>query len=738
MTSKGYLFLNISLVLSRTEYSFLHAAKINIMRMCHRNISKIPKILIQDSMPDCFDGRDEVEIRSKDVSAYATTCKDRTTMPCFPGDKQCFSLYELCIYEVHDDIGPGYLKPCRNGKHLANCSAALCPHHFKCQKYYCVPYKYTCDGKQDCPIGDDEHNCINRSCVGLFKCQSSNICLHYHDVEDGIIDCIHGDDEILKELSACPSECLCLTIAVTCTNITVGWTDVKSFQYVFIYKSLISPKQFSGSCKVNILKLPQNDLNSFCISQQPPFLITVRHLDISLNKIATLNKQCFKYAKNLLYLSLSNNLVRTLPFDTFHLLRSLIFLDISLNKLKQITQNQFQGMDRLTTLNIIQEHVMDVSGSLSGSIQIIVTTDFHICCFVQIPKDHSRICTAKIDWPFTCNNLLGSETLRTIVWIFSFIILSSNIISFNLGCAKLYRLKRQNVSKSEGEHCYEINITCLHLVDSLNGLHLLTLASADEYYGETYVAYEISWRQGFLCNSVSVISLFSNMMSIWILFFLAISRIMIIKHPMLTRVKEPKFVISILGSGLLLVSVFVTVSSSILITQSHEGQALPLCVMYGVSGNVHSIITALHGLIQLFAVLSITSFYCYVIFLLKKADESAVASRSTGKHSLHLSASTLFQLVFVSISDIICWLPSSIIAFLSVIFKEYPIQLLFWVVLVLAPLNSILNPCILRFGQQSSSKNNTQFRRYLKIFKAIFPYFAIRHYLNTLHGHFTS
>ncbi len=70
------------------------------------------------------------------------------------------------------------------------------------------PFKYTCDGKYDCPNGDDEQKCANRICEGLFRCQNSTRCLHYHDVGDGQIDCKEGDDEFFNDLSPCPIDCL--------------------------------------------------------------------------------------------------------------------------------------------------------------------------------------------------------------------------------------------------------------------------------------------------------------------------------------------------------------------------------------------------------------------------------------------------------------------------------------------------------------------------------------------------
>ncbi len=175
---------------------------------------------MNDIIPDCYNGKDEFENDSQKYLVKSKTCKDITAIPCFPADTKCFYLYELCIYEVHDHLGPGFLKPCRNGKHLANCSAALCPHHFKCQNYYCIPYRYICDGKQDCPLGDDEHSCIDRMCVGLFKCRNSGICIHYYDFENGVIDCPEGDDELSKDISPCPFNCSCQSFTVSCTNIS--------------------------------------------------------------------------------------------------------------------------------------------------------------------------------------------------------------------------------------------------------------------------------------------------------------------------------------------------------------------------------------------------------------------------------------------------------------------------------------------------------------------------------------
>ena len=98
-------------------------------------------------------------------------------------------------------------------QHEHVCTDIVCPHHFKCNEYYCVPFKYTCNGRNDCPLGDDEQSCADRNCTGLFKCQNTNTCLHFYEVSDGTVDCKDGDDELYPDLGTCPMHCDCLTLA---------------------------------------------------------------------------------------------------------------------------------------------------------------------------------------------------------------------------------------------------------------------------------------------------------------------------------------------------------------------------------------------------------------------------------------------------------------------------------------------------------------------------------------------
>ncbi len=551
-------------------------------------------------------------------------------------------------------------------------------------------------------MGDDEHGCLNRICLGLFKCINSDMCLHYHSVEDGVIHCKEGDDEVFADLPPCPRNCMCLMDAVTCINTSVSWNVNQSFHYISISESVISLSRLHVFPVVAILKLPKNNLHSFCLFKKTPQLYSVKYLDLSMNKIVHLHKSCFKTLNGLEQMILSRNKIKNLHSESFVHLLSLVYLDLSYNNIRKVTGDLFKILNSLKYINLIEIYTREFSwiSFKSKALKVAITTDFHICCSVLFSTEGESVCTAEVIWPFTCSDLLGSKTLAIFVWVFSLTILSLNIISFNLGVCRLKKFTHitHNATFSEGKFCYELNITSLHAVDCLNGCHLLSLISASTYYGDTYIVYDILWREGLICNTVSAISLFSNVMSIYILGFLAVSRMLIIKFPFDKKgVNNPGFVMKVLSFGSFFLSIFAIISTVVTNSGSDQGQALPLCVMYGVAGNIYTIITSIYGMIQLTAVILIPSIYIYVLQLLHSHDNLSMKDKS-GRNT-NFTKTVLLKLLLVNISNIICWLPSCIVLLLSLILGRYPIQLLFWVVLVLSPVNSILNPIILRLGQ---------------------------------------
>ncbi len=51
-----------------------------------------------------------------------------------------------------------------------------------------------CDAEWNCPRGNDEINCINRTCPGQLKCKNSEMCIAIDNLCDIFADCPYFDD----------------------------------------------------------------------------------------------------------------------------------------------------------------------------------------------------------------------------------------------------------------------------------------------------------------------------------------------------------------------------------------------------------------------------------------------------------------------------------------------------------------------------------------------------------------
>ena len=105
---------------------------------------------------------------------------------------------------------------------LAKCGKVQCTwKYFKCPNSYCVPMRHECNGLWNCPRGQDERNCLSRTCQGRFRCHNSSLCIAQDSICDGIPDCPFQDDNISCHMPNCPSHCTCLLFGISCHNATL-------------------------------------------------------------------------------------------------------------------------------------------------------------------------------------------------------------------------------------------------------------------------------------------------------------------------------------------------------------------------------------------------------------------------------------------------------------------------------------------------------------------------------------
>ena len=145
-----------------------------------KNGPNISHTLVNDLVPDCPEQDDEETYHAflkngsrADFFTERVLCKHSDATTCAKNYRGvCYPRHLHCIYEtvnVPKSTVSSVQQPetCRNGAHLNNCELYTCPSFFKCPSAYCIPVYTVCNGRIDCPNGEDENNCQKNALSGV-------------------------------------------------------------------------------------------------------------------------------------------------------------------------------------------------------------------------------------------------------------------------------------------------------------------------------------------------------------------------------------------------------------------------------------------------------------------------------------------------------------------------------------------------------------------------------------------
>ncbi len=407
-------------------------------------------------------------------------------------------------------------------------------------------------------------------------------------------------------------------------------------------------------------------------------------LDFSTNQIKLLSQNCFYNMTAMKSINISNNAILLIESFSFKDLCNVDAFDLSSNFISHlpshfITSNCQRGA--LKYFSIKSNPILYISMKfLPIPVYIVEADTFRVCC-----ATHGDFCLSQKAWFESCSDLLATFAMKLSMISVSLVIIMGNILSFVLHIYALH--------EKPGTGTYLIICLAINCSDLCLGVYMTIIWSVDITHRGNFAIWQIVWKSHPLCYFALAVSLLFSLSSPMFLTFLSVSRIMVVISPFITRFKRKRFVVKCLASiGLL--AVLTSIYPILHCSTSGKRIATSLCTVYGGYSKMLSILdltAILQSVLQLSGSFAIFMVYALLIYHLKVSVGIMYPTRDHKS----LSKSMITQLLVLTFSNIVCWLPSSVIYIYSVFASDYPLSMLVWTTIAIMPINSVINPFVL-------------------------------------------
>ncbi len=559
----------------------------------------IPLDWVGDMVSDCHGNSDDELMYHMFLSTRKsnfTGCPSGQTT-CIDGfDKCCFPVEATCAYEADKH---GKTKYCPNGAHFLSCSMIDCQSRYKCPHSYCIEIHMVCDGKFDCPNGEDEGLfCGRPSCPGMLRCSESSVCVHARYIEDGIPHCLVSADDERVYPSACEPLCKCYgrvkdcsfgrgeinettTLLETWTVIVLQYSTLKFVPLEYLPNTLIVLDlsfnqitqllhgEFKHLYNLHELRLQGNLIES---TQSLTFfgLSSLQTLALTSNRISILSTNSFLGLYNLIILHLDNNVIKHIMSCAFEGLNKINKLILKRNRLTKIDSTMLCGLDNVQYLDLSFNSLKAIHLPPSILDVIIHVHQVKYCCL--LPRRTECVPLIVVETvSYTCPKVLKSKEI--VIWVlFLAVFLPNSAAPF---CWR--KTKSQHESMT-------FLVSLLHAVDALTALPILVVAIVDTWYDTSYKRHAVEWSESIICKGVAYIGYVTFILSIGCITLITRQRYLGVAYPLHKQDISRRFAVTYFFT------IFIISSACILITflmdsQIKTVQLNPLCLIYAQSSN---------------------------------------------------------------------------------------------------------------------------------------------------------
>ncbi len=563
-----------------------------------------------------------------------------------------------------------------------------------------LSFRHVCDGKWECPDGDDENNefCqMENRCSGMFKCRHEKTCLHFAEICDGTSSCSAGEDEILCDMEKCHFLCKCFLYAMQCQHVTRTFLDDFELAthrvYVELVNFIIVQQRLHKIMTPNIefFKWKESNLTDvgFVASKN------LQLLDLSKNMIQVLSSNCFNNSLALKLLLLGRNKISKIDPAFLGKNVKLLHLDLSHNHLTEFLERNFKAVDIL--LQIVSNKFVSGSKSIHNlKVKEISTDDYRICC---VAKTKGIECQSRPEWPNTCDEDILSTSLKIVAGTMMSLVQILNIVALCLATNEYLTSKRPQstivngvkiVQKSVISSSYMLGLILLFFHQNMFAVHVAYIFSVNLYFSNSLVWSREHFLSSLHCKVVGCFTILFWSNSIFHNNFLSISRLIVTKFPFNTFCKQDKnvvkcAVIATVGNC----SFSLALYFSFFFAEHMFSVPSLTCFLLGKTAESVTMISAtcVACVLQVGSVILVA--VCYWVINVE-LSATTVGQESNLKKEKRNNG----QAVVLILSCAACFLPSTGVYVVSLVSQEFPISLLLWNVVLLIHINSLITPVV--------------------------------------------
>ena len=559
----------------------------------------------------------------------------------------------------------------------------------------------------DCHGHEDENECEDPSCPGLYRCRGSNVCLHPTNVCDGWRQCPQHDDEHFCNLT-CPHTCACQGHSYLCIH-TIVLSHHHQLRFLYASGSGIQLSDLVSNTMLIYLNLARCQLTQIGNITLP----NVRTLDLSFNHFESAIADDLNKFPKLTSVSLAGNpfvsLFGSETHSTSWTLPSLLAVNLSFVKMKELDPIVLHIFPNLQSLDLSHCHVERVQGSLQsltslqsldvrmcpltsfpksifrglGSLTRVLADNYKVCCPATLPVGFAvSQCLAPSDEISSCDALLRSDLYRVSLAVFATLATMGNTLSLVL---------RVFVLKSKQHSGYPVFVTHLCISDFLMGVYLVIIGGADRVYMNTYLWEDKGWRKSVTCKVAGFLSLLSSEVSASIICLVTVDRFLVVQFPF-SRLRFQRHTawlscLVLWTMGIVMAAVPLLPATSHWQFYSQTGICIPLPVTrQDFLGHQYAFAVMIIFNFVLFVLIAVGQLFIY----LSVRSQSLAEQDDSDRRSKDLAlAQRLFTVV---VSDFLCWFPIGLLGLLAS--RDIPIsgEVNVGMAIFVLPLNAALNP----------------------------------------------